>query len=77
MFNKLIKLIIYNDIKVSIEIDTHPRTAIILKFSKNNFYMNRIILYSEVVDLNCDIGVIVITDLEEFIKEYEYEQKAT
>ena len=77
MFNKLLKLIIDNDIKVSIEIDTHHKTAIILKFSKNNFYMNRIILYSEVVDLNCDIVVIVITDLEEFIKEYEYEQKAT
>ena len=76
MFNKLLKLIIDNDIKVSIEIDTHHKTAIILKFSKNNFYMNRIIP-SEVVDLNCDIVVIVITDLEEFIKEYEYEQKAT
>lgn len=77
MFNKLLKLIIDNDIKVSIEIDTHPRTAIILKFSKNNFYMNRIIPSSEIVDLNCDIGVIVITALEDFIKEYENEQKTT
>ena len=77
MFNKLLKLIMYNDIKLSIEIDTHPRIAIILKFSKNNFYMNRIITSLEVADLNCDIGVIVIPALEEFIKEYEYEQKAT
>lgn len=71
MFNKLLKLIIDNDIKVSIEIDTHPKTAIILKFSKNNFYMNRIISSSEVVDLNCNIGVVIITALEDFIKEYE------
>lgn len=77
MFNKLLKLIIDNDIKLSIEINTHPRTAIILKFSKNNFYMNRIISSSEVVHLNCDIGVVIITALEDFIKEYENEQKTT
>ena len=77
MFNKLLKLIMDNDIKLSIEIDTHHKTAIILKFSKNNFYMNRIIPYSEVVDLNCDIGVVIITTLEDFIKEYENEQKTT
>ena len=76
MFNRLLKLTIDNDIKVSIEIDTHPRTAIILKFSKNNFYMNRIIP-SEVVDLNCDVGDVIITALEDFIKEYENEQKTT
>ena len=77
MFDKLLKLIIDNDIKLSIEINTHPRTAIILKFSKNNFYMNRIIPYSEVVDLNCNIGVVIITALEDFIKEYKNEQKTT
>ena len=77
MFNKLIKLIIYNDIKVSIEIDTHPRIAIILKFRKNNHYMNRIIPSSEIVDLNCNIEVVIITALEDFIKEYENEQKTT
>ena len=77
MFDKLIKLIIDNDIKVSIEIDTHPKTDIILKFSKNNFYMNRIIPYSEVVDLNCNIGIVIITTLEDFIKEYKNEQKTT
>lgn len=77
MFDKLLKLIIDNDIKVSIEIDTHLKTAIILKFSKNNFYMNRIIPSLEVVDLNCDIGVVIITTLEDFIKEYKNEQKTT
>lgn len=77
MFNKLLKLIMDNDIKLSIEIDTHHKTAIILKFSKNNFYMNRIIPSSEVVGLNCDIGVVIITALEDFIKEYENEQKTT
>ena len=77
MFDKLLKLIIDNDIKVSIEIDTHSKTAIILRFSKNNFYMNRIIPYSEVVDLNCNIGVVIITTLEDFIKEYKNEQKTT
>ena len=77
MFEKLIKLIIYNDIKVSIEIDTHPRIAIILKFRKNNHYMNRIIPSSEIVDLNCNIEVVIITALEDFIKEYENEQKTT
>ena len=71
MFDKLLKLIIDNDIKVSIEIDTHPRTSIILKFSKNNFYMNHIIPSSEVVDLNCNIEVVIITVLEDFIKEYK------
>ena len=71
MFDKLLKLIIDNDIKVSIEIDTYPRTSIILKFSKNNFYMNHIISSSEVVDLNCNIEVVIITVLEDFIKEYE------
>ena len=71
MFNKLLKLIMDNDIKLSIEIDTHHKTAIILKFSKNNFYMNRIIPYSEIVNLNCNIGVVIITALEDFIKEYE------
>lgn len=77
MFDKLLKLIIDNDIKVSIEIDTHLKTAIILKFSKNNFYMNRIITSSEIVYLNCNIGVVIITALEDFIKEYENEQKTT
>ena len=71
MFNKLLKLIMDNDIKLSIEIDTHHKTAIILKFSKNNFYMNRIIPSSEIVNLNCNIGVVIITALEDFIKEYE------
>ena len=77
MFNKLLKLIMDNDIKLSIEIDTHHKTAIILKFSKNNFYMNHIISSSEVVALNCNIGVVIITALEDFIKEYENEQKTT
>lgn len=77
MFEKLIKLIIYNDIKVSIERDIYPGIATILTFSKNNYHMKRVISSLEVVDLNCDIGVIIITALEEFIKEYEYEQKAT
>ena len=77
MFDKLLKLIMDNDIKVSIEIDTHPRIAIILKFRKNNHYMNRIIPSSEIVDLNCNIGVVTITALEDFIKEYENEQKTT
>ena len=77
MFDKLLKLIIDNDIKVSIEIDTHPRIAIILKFRKNNHYMNRIIPSSEIVGLNCSIGVVIITTLEDFIKEYENEQKTT
>ena len=77
MFDKLLKLIIDNDIKVSIEIDTHPRIAIILKFSKNNFYMNRIITSSEIVYLNCNIEVVIITALEDFIKEYKNEQKTT
>ena len=77
MFDKLLKLIIDNDIKVSIEIDTYHKTAIILKFSKNNFYMNRIIPSSEIVNLNCNIGVVIITALEDFIKEYENEQKTT
>lgn len=71
MFDKLLKLIIDNDIKLSIEIDTHPRIVIILKFSKNNLYMNRIIPSSEIVNLNCNIGVVIITALEDFIKEYE------
>ena len=39
--------------------------------------MNRIISSSEVVDLNCNIGVVIITALEDFIKEYENEQKTT
>lgn len=77
MFDKLIKLIIYNDIKVSIERNIYPGIAIILTFSKNNYHMKRAISSLEVADLNCDIGVIVITALEEFIKECEYEQKAT
>lgn len=77
MFDKLIKLIIDNDIKVSIERDIYPGIAIILTFSKNNYHMKCAISSLEVADLNCDIGVIVITALEEFIKEYEYEQKAT
>ena len=77
MFDKLLKLIMDNDIKLSIEIDTHPKTDIILKFSKNNFYMNRIITSSEIVYLNCNIGVVIITALEDFIKEYENEQKTT
>ena len=76
MFNKLIKLIIYNDIKVSIERNIYPGIAIIT-FSKDNYCMKRVISSLEVADLNCDIGVVVITALEEFIKEYEYEQKAT
>ena len=77
MFNKLLKLIMDNDIKVSIEIDTHPRIAIVLKFRKNNHYMNRIIPSSEIVDLHCNIGAVIITALEDFIKEYENEQKTT
>ena len=77
MFDKLIKLIIDNNIKVSIERDIYPGIAIILTFSKNNYHMKCAISSLEVADLNCDIGVIVITALEEFIKEYEYEQKAT
>ena len=77
MFDKLIKLIIDNDIKVSIERDKYPGIAIILTFSKNNYHMKRVISSLEVADLNCDIGVVVITALEEFIKECEYEQKAT
>ena len=71
MFDKLLKLIIDNDIKVSIEIDTHPKTAIILKFSKNNYHMKCAISSLEVADLNCNIGVVIITALEDFIKEYE------
>ena len=77
MFNKLLKLIMDNDIKLSIEIDIYPGIAIILTFSKNNYHMKRVISSLEVADLNCDIGVVVITALEEFIKECEYEQKAT
>ena len=75
MFDKLIKLIIDNNIKVSIERDEYE--IAIITFSKNNYHMKRVISSLEVADLNCDIGVIVITALEEFIKEYEYEQKAT
>ena len=77
MFNRLLKLTIDNDIKVSIERNIYPGIAIILTFSKNNYHMKCAISSLEVADLNCDIGVIVITALEEFIKEYEYEQKAT
>ena len=77
MFEKLIKLIIYNDIKVSIERNIYPGRAIILTFSKNNYHMNCAISSLEVADLNCDIGVIIITALENFIKEYENEQKTT
>ena len=77
MFEKLIKLIIYNDIKVSIERNIYPGIAIILTFSKNNYHMKCAISSLEVADLNCDIGVIVITALEDFIKEYENEQKTT
>ena len=75
MFDKLIKLIIDNDIKVSIERDKYE--IAIITFSKDNYCMKRVISSLEVADLNCDIGVVVITALEEFIKEYEYEQKAT
>ena len=75
MFDKLIKLIIDNDIKVSIERDKYE--IAIITFSKDNYLMKRVISSLEVADLNCDIGVIIITALEEFIKEYEYEQKAT
>lgn len=39
--------------------------------------MKRVISSLEVADLNCDIGVIIITALEDFIKEYENEQKTT
>ena len=77
MFDKLLKLIIDNDIKVSIERNIYPGIAIILTFSKNNFYMNRIITSSEIVYLNCNIEVVIITALEDFIKEYENEQKTT
>ena len=77
MFDKLIKLIIDNDIKVSIERDKYPGIAIILTFSKNNYHMKCAISSLEVADLNCDIGLIVITALEDFIKEYENEQKTT
>ena len=77
MFEKLIKLIIYNDIKVSIERNIYPGIAIILTFSKNNYHMKCAISSLEVADLNCDIGVIVITALEEFINEYEHKHKAT
>ena len=68
MFDKLIKLIIDNDIKVSIERDKYPGIAIILTFSKNNYHMTCAISSLEVAYLNCDIEVIVITALEEFIK---------
>lgn len=71
MFDKLIKLIIDNDIKVSIERDIYPGIAIILTFSKNNYHMKRVISSLEVVGLNCSIGVVIITALEDFIKEYE------
>ena len=77
MFEKLIKLIIYNDIKVSIERNIYPGIAIILTFSKNNYHMKCIITSSEIVYLNCNIGVVIITALEDFIKEYENEQKTT
>lgn len=75
MFDKLIKLIIDNNIKVSIERDEYE--IAIITFSKDNYFMKRVISSLEVADLNCDIGVVVITALEEFIKECEYEQKAT
>ena len=71
MFNKLLKLIIDNDIKVSIERNIYPGIAIILTFSKNNYHMKCAITALEVADLNCDIGVVIITALEDFIKEYE------
>ena len=71
MFNKLLKLIIDNDIKLSIERNIYPGIAIILTFSKNNYHMKRAIPSSEVVDLDCNIGVVIITALEDFIKEYE------
>ena len=69
MFDKLLKLVIDNDIKVSIERDTYPGIAIIT-FSKDNYYMKRVISSLEVSHLNLDIGIIVITALEEFIMEY-------
>ena len=69
MFDKLIKLIIDNNIKVSIERDEYPGIAIIT-FSKDNYCMKRVISSLEVSHLNLDIGIIVITALEEFVKEY-------
>ena len=77
MFNRVLKLTIDNDIKVSIERNIYPGIAIILTFSKNNYHMKCGISSLEVADLNCDIGVIIITALENFIKEYENEQKTT
>ena len=68
MFDKLIKLIIDNNIKVSIERDEYE--IAIITFSKDNYCMKRVISSLEVSNLNLDIGIIVITALEEFVKEY-------
>ena len=77
MLEKVNKQNTNNNIKVAIERNIYPGIAIILTFSKNNYHMKCAISSLEVADLNCDIGVIIITALEDFIKEYENEQKTT